>query len=105
MTVSRHGIASFEPTSDSVLIWTRLSGVTSAYWVMSTDPQMAQVVARGRIETGPDRDYTAVVDVTDLRPATTYWYRVEARCPWRSPCLRFPRRRWGEPGSPVYGGF
>lgn len=76
MTVFRHGIASFEPTSDSVLIWTRLSGVTSAYWVVSTDPQMAPVVARGRIETGPDRDYTAVVDVTDLRPATTYWYRL-----------------------------
>lgn len=75
MTVFRHGVASFEPTSDSVLIWTRLSGVTSAYWVMSTDPQMAQVVARGRIETGPDRDYTTVVEVTDLKPATTYWYR------------------------------
>lgn len=33
------------------------------------------MVARGRVETGPERDYTAVVDVTDLQPATSYWYR------------------------------
>ncbi|HYN99376.1 MAG TPA: alkaline phosphatase D family protein, partial [Actinomycetota bacterium] len=29
-------------------------------------------------DTGPDRDFTVVVDVDGLEPATTYWYRFES---------------------------
>lgn len=76
--VFRHAVASFEPTADAVLLWTRLTGATSVDWVLAADPQLRQVVARGSAATGPARDGTVTVDATGLSPATTYWYRFRA---------------------------
>ena len=75
----RHAVASFEPTRTSVLLWTRLAdGLVEATWEIASDPDLAEVVASGSVETGPDRDFTAVVDVDGLEPATSYWYRFRA---------------------------
>jgi phosphodiesterase/alkaline phosphatase D-like protein len=81
--VFRHAVASFDPTSSAVLLWTRLSGgdeadVVEAEWEVARDPDMGDVVASGRARTGPERDHTVVVDVDGLTPATTYWYRFRA---------------------------
>ena len=74
-TTFAHAVASFEPTSAGVLIWTRLSGGhTEAEWMVATDPGLHEVVASGTATTGPDRDHTITVDVDGLAPATTYWY-------------------------------
>ena len=74
--VFAHAVASFEPTSDRVLLWTRLSGnERSAEWVVASDPEFSHVVASGSAETGPERDFTITVDVGGLTPATSYWYR------------------------------
>jgi alkaline phosphatase D len=74
-----HAVASFEPTSTAVLLWTRLAGgAGAADWLLAADPDLHEVVASGRATTGPERDHTVVVDVEGLEPATTYWYRFTA---------------------------
>lgn len=78
MPVFLHAVASFEPRETGVLLWTRLTGATSASWVLARDPEFADIVDKGEAETGPERDHTITVDVSGLDPATTYWYRFEA---------------------------
>ncbi|CAN5710886.1 alkaline phosphatase D family protein [soil metagenome] len=73
-----HAVASFEPTSSGVLLWTRLTGATEADWVIARDPGLADVFASGRANTDPERDHTLVVEVDGLAPSTTYWYRFSA---------------------------
>ena len=73
-----HAVASFDPTTDAVLLWTRLTGAASADWVVARDAALRDVVASGTAVTGAHRDWTVTVDVTGLEPATTYWYRFGA---------------------------
>ena len=74
-----HGVASFDPTACSVLLWTRLGGgQRQASWLVAADPGLTEVVAHGVADTGPEHDGTITVDAVDLRPATTYWYRFDA---------------------------
>jgi len=80
-TTFRHGIASGDPLSDRVILWTRVSTtrpVADVRWAVATDPAMKTVVARGEGPTAAARDYTVKVDVTGLQAATTYYYRFEA---------------------------
>ena len=79
--VFRHGVASGDPVSDRVMLWTRVTApgdVVSVRWVVATDTKLAQVVARGEGQTGAARDFTVKVDVGGLRPGITYYYRFEA---------------------------
>ncbi len=78
MDVFRHAVASFEPTSSGVLLWTRLTGATDSEWVIARDAGLADVVASGQARTGPERDHTVVVDVDGLSAGTSYWYRFSA---------------------------
>ena len=80
--VFRHGVASGDPLTDRVMLWTRVSVPTghrpSVSWVMARDPELARIVARGEQQTGAGRDFTVKVDVGGLEPGTTYYYRFEA---------------------------
>lgn len=76
--VFSHAVASFDPTADAVLLWTRLAKGTSARWMLARDPDLTYVVASGDAVSGPGRDGTVVVDATGLEPATTYWFRFTA---------------------------
>jgi alkaline phosphatase D len=69
-----HGVASADPRPDSVVIWTRSQGTAELSWGVWLDPAREQVVAEGTTRSGPERDWTFHVDVTDLEPATTYYY-------------------------------
>ncbi|UDY34167.1 alkaline phosphatase D family protein [Dermatobacter hominis] len=73
-----HGVASFEPTGSSVLLWTRLGRPGPTTWELATDPDVTRVVASGEAAASADDDCTVVVDAVDLDPATTYWYRFRA---------------------------
>lgn len=77
MTVFEHAVASFDPHADSVLIWTRLSGAEETAWTMYADPDLTEIVAQGRTVTDAGKDFTVSVEVADLEPATTYWYRFQ----------------------------
>ena len=70
-----HGVASFDPTATSVLLWTRTEAADSVHWTVGRDPELTDVVASGRVAVDADADHTAVVAVDELDPATTYHYR------------------------------
>jgi alkaline phosphatase D len=82
--VFRHGVASGDPLADAVILWTRVtvpSDVPAPIVVgysVARDPELSDVVARGRLTTGPELDYTLKVDVTGLEPSAVYYYRFEA---------------------------
>ncbi len=77
-----HGVASGDPLSDRVIIWTRVSP-SSNYdgrefeltWQVASDDQFSKIVKSGSIVTNTSRDFTAKVDVTGLSANTAYFYR------------------------------
>jgi alkaline phosphatase D len=73
----RHGVASFDPSQDSVLLWTLVEGGGPVRWVLATDQSLTQLAAEGTAEADPAAG-TVVVDATGLTPGTRYWYRFEA---------------------------
>ena len=77
-----HGVASGDPLSDRVIIWTRITPVdygqtlTGTYHV-ATDDQFTNVVANGSFSTDSTKDFTVKIDVTGLNPNTFYYYEFE----------------------------
>ncbi len=75
----RHGVASGDPLSDRVILWTRVTpataGTVSIECIVATDPALANVVVRQSLTTDGAVDYTVKTDVAGLQPATTYYYR------------------------------
>ena len=87
----RHGIASGDPLTDRVILWTRItpalettdSELTLRYrWLMATDVALTQVVRSGQGQTSAQRDFTAKVDVDGLSPGQTYYYAFEVDGHW-----------------------
>lgn len=75
-----HGIASGDPDSTSVVIWTRISNVTGTTgidWRVATDRNLQNVVATGTYRTDESRDYTVKVEVDDLSPGHDYFYQFD----------------------------
>src|SRR3990170_4714841 len=58
------GVASFDPTADSVLLWTRVTpGAATAEleWAIARDEALTEVVASGRVAVDPATDHCAIV--------------------------------------------
>jgi alkaline phosphatase D len=74
-----HGVASGDPLSDRVMLWTRVSvaapGALTVTWEVASDANFGLIVARGSASTGPQQDYTVKVDAAGLQPASVYYYR------------------------------
>ena len=79
-----HGIASGDPLSDRVILWTRVlpgSGNAEAVpctWQVATDETFETVIASGEAVARAERDFTVKVDATGLAPAQSYCYRFIA---------------------------
>ena len=76
----RHGVASGDPTAQSVILWTRYTpdegeGDVTLRWVVSEDSNIEKIVAEGTVNVSAAGDYTAHVPVDGLSPNTTYYYR------------------------------
>ncbi len=73
-----YGVASGDPLSDRVIIWTRLN-ITAltprVKWKVAEDAGMNEIVTQGEVTTDESRDFTVKVDVTGLQPGTTYYYQ------------------------------
>ena len=73
-----HGVASFDPLPNSILIWTRITvdnpGSVDVNWRFATDTLFNNVVASGTETTDETKDYTVTVDVAGLQPNTWYYY-------------------------------
>ena len=77
-----HGVASGDPLSDRVILWTRLSteaiGEVQVVWEVSSRPDFTNIVRSGSTGTSAAQDLTVKVDVGGLLPGTSYWYRFQA---------------------------
>ncbi|WP_310532708.1 alkaline phosphatase D family protein [Novosphingobium sp.] len=79
-SVFRHGVASGDPDATSVVLWTRVSvpGPVEVEWELAGDTGFTQIVQRGKLLTGPDRDFTVKVLAEGLEPGGRYFYRFKA---------------------------
>lgn len=77
LTRFRHGVASFEPMADRVLLWTLAGGGGPVRWVVARNPELVDPVASGEVDVDPGPG-TVTVDVEGLDAGCTYWYRFEA---------------------------
>jgi len=81
--VFRHGVASGDPLSDRVILWTRVHHDTTQLsipvrWSVARDASMSQIVMSGAGTASADQDYCFKLDVIGLEPGETYYYRFEA---------------------------
>ncbi|MGH3929012.1 MAG: alkaline phosphatase D family protein, partial [Pseudonocardiaceae bacterium] len=86
------GVASGEPTSDAVVLWTRLATdplaedglggmgerTTAVEWEVAADQGFGQVVRRGAETTGPELGHSVHVELAGLEPGREYFYRFRA---------------------------
>lgn len=114
LEVFKHGVASGDPLTDRVILWTRiepsspepthtehLEHVEHVEWIVGLDPQFNTVIARGSASTSAEHDYTIKVDVAGLQPGTTYYYRFGR--PHYLPCANQPELSAGPlPPPPPY---
>lgn len=77
-----HAVASGEPASDSMLLWTRYvpagGGAVELTVEVAATADFAKVVAGGTAITGAWRDHTAKITVDGLAPGQVYYYRFVA---------------------------
>ena len=79
-----HGVASGDPLSDRVILWTRVTPAAGALadipvqWELASDAAFTTVVAKGQATATAARDFTVKIDASGLKPATAYHYRFSA---------------------------
>jgi alkaline phosphatase D len=77
-----HGVASGDPLSDSVVLWTRVAlgdaPEREVYVEVYDDPGLTRRRAAAWLVASVDRDGCVKVDLTGLRPGRTWYYRF--RC-------------------------
>jgi alkaline phosphatase D len=75
----RQGVASFDPSASSVILWTRYLAATVGTavirWEVAEDSSFRTLKAGGNLRATADTDYTVWVDVTGLAANQTYYYR------------------------------
>ncbi|TPN86703.1 alkaline phosphatase D family protein [Aquimarina algicola] len=77
------GIASFDPTGTSVIIWSRYTPESkesvaegiSINWQVATDENFENIARSGEFLTSKERDYTIAVDVRELQSNSKFYYR------------------------------
>lgn len=75
-----YGVASGDPLTDRVILWTyaKIPGSTNTVgltWQVATDNSFATIFRAGRIDASDATAFTAKVDVTGLTAGSTYFYR------------------------------
>lgn len=84
--VYAHGVASGDPLTDRVILWTRITipedvevdtsdKRIEVEWEVSKTRAFQEIVAKGRSSTSEAVDFTVKVDATGLAPNTRYYYR------------------------------
>jgi alkaline phosphatase D len=73
-----HGVASGDPLTDRVILWTRITTPATAdlevAWVVAEDSALVNRVAAGTTRAGAAGDWTVKVDATGLSANRNYYY-------------------------------
>jgi alkaline phosphatase D len=83
------GVASGDPTSHSIVLWTRLvpdanrtqewqRESVAVEWQISSDESMSHIVRSGRVFAQPEYGHSVHVNVDGLQAGRWYWYRFKA---------------------------
>ncbi|MBX3128331.1 MAG: alkaline phosphatase D family protein [Polyangiaceae bacterium] len=82
LRVFPQGVASGDPKPDSVVLWTRAvpsaAGAVTVSYEVSTDESFGALVAKGKVTTSANADYTVRIKPVGLSPYTQYYYRFKA---------------------------
>ena len=74
-----HGVASGDPMTDKVIIWTRATpvetGTVEVTYEVATDEAFTDIIHNGTATTSAATDYTVKIDVQNLSAGMTYFYR------------------------------
>lgn len=74
-----YGVASGDPTTSSVVLWTKLTLInkekTIVKWEVSTDSTFKNIVKAGKYVTDARLDYIVKHKIEGLKPGTHYYYR------------------------------
>ncbi|MFH8367447.1 alkaline phosphatase D family protein [Streptomyces sp. NPDC018031] len=94
------GVASGDPRSDSVVLWTRLAprpyepgnglpatGAVRVHWEVARDERFTRIARRGTARAHAEFNYTLHVEADGLAADRVYWYRFRAG-EWISPVGR-----------------
>ena len=77
-----HGVASGDPFTNSVVLWTRVSpdndGDIVIAWEVSQDETFTEITRAGSFNTNKARDYCVKVIADQLEPGKTYYYRFHS---------------------------
>jgi alkaline phosphatase D len=80
--VFEHGVASGDPLTDRVMLWTRVSTdgaqAVPVEWVIARDEGLSDVVGSGTASAEAEHDWSVHVDADGLEPDTHYWYAFRA---------------------------
>ncbi|MEL6257838.1 MAG: alkaline phosphatase D family protein [Pseudomonadota bacterium] len=79
-----HGVASGDPLTESVVLWTRATpqsgeGAIPVRYEVFSDEALTEKVAAGLASADPERDYTVKVVAGALKPGALYRYRFIAK--------------------------
>lgn len=80
----RHGVASGDPLTDRVMLWTRATpppghrGEIAVRWRIADDERFTRVAAQGVVPATAARDFTVKVDARMLAPGRPYFYAFDA---------------------------
>lgn len=76
-----HGVASGDPSHESVILWTRVTpdveGEITVSWEVASDTNFENLVTNGETTTNADRDFTVKIDAMGLEAGTQYFYRFK----------------------------
>lgn len=72
------GVASFDPTHDQVIIWTRYNSTkpqTKIYWQISYENSFDTSIRSGEVVTDSSRDFTVAIELQNLASDKKIYYR------------------------------
>ena len=72
------GVASFDPTANQVIIWTRYTSTSASVdiaWQVATDINFERILRSGVLTTDASRDYTVSVELQNIKAGSTLYYR------------------------------
>lgn len=77
-----HGVASGDPLTNAVILWTRITpveeGSINVAWEVATDSEFNNIINNGNMLTSQFQDYTVKIDAINLSAGSHYYYRFKS---------------------------